>query len=218
MAHKHENTFPLMHRVLVASTRTPDEFWVVCETEEDVRVVQYAIVDLIELELLDGFPDCLRLVHLPTPASSTAASAAYDVIPYSHKINYALDLSEADAFVYLDNGSIPAPEKYEVMAAELARGHYSVYCTQERTGFARTTFGLQGAISSPFCVLNFTQVMHGRTPARWSLDMRDANPDIADGKFFVDLVSLHGPIFPAGGEAILDFHHIPHPAAAHLQP
>lgn len=187
----------------------------VCETLEDARVAKDAVDELIELEVLDKAPDSLRLVHLPTPQTD----GQYDVIPYSHKINWALDHSDADAFVYLDNDSMPAPEKYEVML-EAMQGRYSVYCSQRRTGFAGMDFMEQGTIASPFCVLNFTQVMHGRTDARWSLDMRDANPDIADGKFFRDLVQRHGPIFAAGAKkrAILDYHHIPSPAATHLAP
>lgn len=187
----------------------------VCETEEDARVAEDAVAELVELEVLHRRPKCLRIVHLPTPQSG----GAYEVIPYSNKINWALDQTQADAVVYLDNGSMPAPEKYEVMLAGIDAGHQAVYCTQEFTGFASGFRGLVGPVEQPKGRLNFTQVMHTVGPERWTLDMKWANPDWADGLFFLDLIPRVGLIHPVGDpDKPLDFHHIPSPAAGHLTP
>jgi len=186
----------------------------VCETEEDVRVAEAALAELIELDVLHRRPKSLRIEHLPTPHTGER----YDVIPYSHKINWALDRTKADAVVYLDNGSMPAPEKYEVMLAGIDAGHQAVYCSQKHTGFSTGVRGLSGVIDQPKGRLNFTQVMHTVGPERWTLDMRHADPDWADGIFFLDLIPRVGAIYPVGTNDPLDFHHIPSPAAGHLTP
>ncbi len=187
----------------------------VCETQEDVRVAEAALAELIELDVLHRRPKCLRIEHLPTPQTGER----YDVIPYSHKINWVLDRTKADAVVYLDNGSMPAPEKYEVMLAAMGGGIEAVYCTQQFTGFSTGMRGLEGPMEQPSGRLNFTQVMHTPGPERWTLDMKWANPDLADGMFFLDLIPRVGRIHPAGKPGVpLDFHHIPSPAAGHLTP
>lgn len=214
MAFKHQNTFPLLHRVLVDGTIQPSQFFLVCETDEDVLVVERGLFDLIDLDLLTRVPDSVVINHLPTPVWN----GAYKVIPYSHKINWALDRVDADAVVYLDNGSMPAPEKYEVMLAGMA-DHDAVYVRQRYTGFSNGVRGLDGPIGNPKGRLNFTQVMHTPGPERWTLDMKWADPDWADGIFFKDLAERTGPFHPVGDPDVdLDFHHMPSPAAEHLNP
>lgn len=204
---RYENTFPLLHRLLIDGTRKPDELWLMCEDEADVTAVQKALFDLRELDLLHGRPECLRVIQLPTPRSP---NGRYQVIPYSYKINYALEHSEADLFVYLDNGSMPGPDKYRVMAEALEEhpDWGGVYVTQQRTGFQPMIAPADVVCEDGFCALNYTQVMHRRTPERWTLDMVHANPDMADGLFWRQLHPLLGPFWPVGGETVHDTHHM----------
>jgi hypothetical protein len=208
---RHENTFPLLHRLLVDGTRKPDEAWLMCEGHDDVAAIELALDDLYEMELIDGPIPGVRIISLQTPK----VGGRYAVIPYSRKINWALDASQADAFVYLDNNSMPGPDKYAVMAQALEQHpeYGAVYCTQKRTGFNETVFYAEEPVYDAFCVLNYTQVMHRRTDQRWTMDMRWADPDLADGLFWRQLHDKLGPFFPAGGKTIQDWHHIPSPAA-----
>ena len=57
----------LMRRVLEESTRKPDEFWVMCETEKDAELA------------LPWKSDRTRVVVLPTPR----IGEQYQIIPYS---------------------------------------------------------------------------------------------------------------------------------------
>lgn len=206
---RHEATFPLLHRTLVAATRPPDELWVMCEGGDDYDAALDALAQLQELEL--PVTTKVWVVLLPTPQQN----GAYEVIPYSNKINYALDHSDADAFVYLDNGSFPSPYKFEVMARALEEHPEwgAVYCAQKRTGFSEMVCEATGPVEDAFCVLNYTQVMHRRSPERWPLDMRWANPDLADALFWRQLHKHFGAFHPADAE-VHDEHHIPTPAAA----
>lgn len=207
-----ENTFPLMHRLLVGSSRRPDYITVVCEDKADFDGVQDALTELIELELIDSrFPPGFTKYVLPTPKEG----GVYTVIPYSNKINFALDQSIADAIVYVDNGSMPAPEKFELMARELELDASigAVYCTQERTGFHPTTHCAVSIIEDGYGQVNFTQVMHRPVKARWTTDMTYANPDLADALFWREIAKELGPLYPVGGIDVLDRHHIPSPAA-----
>lgn len=209
---RHEKTFPLLHRLLVDSTRKPDEVWLMCEGIDDVDVCRRAITELYELELIEARPpEGVRLRPCPT---------LEPVIPYSNKINEALDLSDADLFVYVDNGSMPSPYKFELMAGALERhpDWGAVYVTQERTGFQPTVCEARGVVHDAFCFLNFTQVMHRRTEARWPLDLRFADPDIADALFWRFLHKEFGAFHPVGGTDVHDIHHIPSPAANGLLP
>src|SRR6185369_7701901 len=112
----------------------------------------------------------------------------------SHKINWALDRTEADLIVYLDNGSLPAPGKFAAMVP-VAESSGAAYCRQLRTGHTPGEYPtVKGAIDDAYCVLNYTQVMHRRTDDRWSLDMRNATPiDIADALFWRELHKSIGP-------------------------
>lgn len=207
---RHENTFPLMHRLFVDSTRTPDEAWIMCEAQEDRDAVFLAIQDLYEQELIDGFPAALNAIVTPTPRTDTGK---YKVIPYSNKINAALNATSCDLVCYLDNNSMPGPDKYRVMAEAMEQHpeQAAVYCTQKRTGFSDVTHHARDIIEDGYCQVNFTQVMHRRTADRWTLDMAHANPDLADALFWRSLHRTLGPFYPAGGDTIHDDHHIPHP-------
>lgn len=189
---RHERTEALV-RMVMESSRPPDEFWVMCESDEDARYV----------------PRMWKAMHvqvLPT----IMRDGKYAEIPYSRKINWALDRSHADLVCYLDNGSTPHRDKYRVMAEALEQHPTwgAVYCGQHRTGHLDTRVEANGIVEDAYCVLNYTQVMHRRTEDRWTLDMQYAVPmDLADALFWRDLHKSLGPFHPVG-DGILDEHHI----------
>jgi len=213
-----ENTFPLVQRLLVGSSRIPDTVYFLGEREEDCDAVYSALDDLYEMELLDTSRPIEAVVrHVATPV----VGGRYDVIPYSHKINRALDWElRADAFVYVDNGSMPAPEKFERMLSALEKepSWGAVYCTQKRTGFREETHEARDVIPDGFGQVNFTQVMHRPVHARWTLDMTYADPDLADAIFWRAIARELGPLYPVGGATVLDVHYMPSPAANGLTP
>lgn len=200
------NTSTLFHRVMIEQTRVPDEFWVVCEDDDDVSaaLTEYA---LLPYELRD----IVKVQHLPTPK----VGGKYEVIPYSRKINMVLDTTDAELICYLDNGSMPARNKYEIMAAKLEAHpeYHAVYCGQHRYGFREDFDFATAVVDDGYSRLNYTQVMHRPTDARWPLDMKWADPDLADAIFWRE---LGGPFHPAGMGTILDDHFIPSPKAAGL--
>lgn len=211
---RHSNTFPILRRLLEC-TRIPDECWLMCETEMDAAVVYEAYHELYELEVVDAMPEWLHVQVLPSPS----VDGVYAVIPYSNKINWALDKTEADAVVYLDNNSMPSAEKYDVMLSALeARPEWgAVYCTQKRTGFQPTVAVADALVVDGYCAVNYTQVMHRVTADRWTLDMANADPDLADALFWRSLHSSLGPFWPVGGARVHDTHHMPSPAAHGLK-
>ena len=89
---RHENTEALFKRVLFESTRTPDEFYVMCEGEDDVKEAEKA------LDEWDNWFTETIVWHAPTPYNS---AGTYAVIPYSNKINLALNTTTADYIVCL---------------------------------------------------------------------------------------------------------------------
>lgn len=210
-----ENSLPLLKRLYVDSTRKPDESFLMCETGEDVDALMSAYRDLYDLELLDGFPAGLHILEHNTPR----IEGRYAVIPYAYKINHALDCAEGDAVVYLDNNSDPKPTKYQAMLTGLEQhpAWGATYCTQKRTGMNDMVFRAEYPVDDAFCALNYTQVMHRPTADRWPLDMRLADPDLADGYFWRSLHMSLGAFFPVGGSEILDEHHIPDACAAELR-
>ena len=190
---RHDRTEALVRRVM-ESTRPPDEFWVMCESDEDARYV----------------PRMWKALHvqvLPT----IMRDGKYAEIPYSRKINWALDRTRADLIVYLDNGSMPDREKYELMAAALEEhpDWGAVYCGQHRTGHLDVLAHAGDVIEDAYCVLNYTQVMHRRTEDRWTLDMQYAAPmDLADALFWRSLHASLGAFHPVAAGRLLDEHHI----------
>lgn len=196
-----ENSAPIA-RSLFRQTRQADEHWLMCEDQADVAALA---------ECTPGLPG-LRLVQLPTPRRGDR----YAVIPYSHKINWALDRTDADLIVYLDNGSMPALEKFERMANVLDDPSIgAAYCGQHRTGMNDMERPADSIIEDAYAVLNYTQVMHRRTDDRWTLDMAHADPDLADAMFWRQLHGSLGPFHPTPG-GILDEHHIPSAKAVGL--
>lgn len=206
---RHPRTLPLLKRVLVESTFKPDEFWIMCETQQDADVAAAALEPL--------WPGGVVVQVLETPR---AANGRYAEIPYSRKINYALDRTACDVVCYLDNGSTPHPEKYRVMVQELERNPIGagVYVTQHRTGYLDEIHYADRPIANGYGQVNYTQVMHFLTDDRWTLDMAYANPDLADAVFWGDLNRRGGPFYPAALDGVpahvLDEHHMPSPAAA----
>lgn len=198
-------------RAVLESTRVPDEFWIMCETDEDHDNACLAVEEV-------GPVKCrVEVIHLPTKRLS---NGSYAVIPYSNKINYALAASDADAYVYLDNGSLPHSRKYEIMLATLEAFPEwgAVYCAQHRTGYCDQYSWADRIVPDAFCVLNFTQVMHRKSPMRWDLDMHYALPnDIADALFWRKLHAYLGDFYPAFTDFVLDEHHIPSSAANGLE-
>lgn len=208
---RHESAFPLLHRLFIGGTAHPTEVHFVCEEEADQNALLDAYRELFELELLDDWPKGLIITRYPTPMNGNA----YAEIPYSRKINLALDTTGCDLITYLDNGSMPDPLKYETMVAGLESHPEwgAVYCGQKRTGMHELTCQAQDPVEDAYCGLNFTQVMHRKTTDRWPVDMRHANPDLADGLFWRSLHASLGVFFPVGIGRILDEHHIPNASA-----
>lgn len=156
----------------------------------------------------------LWLTTVPTPRSQ----GRYQMIPYSLKINLALAGTKADYIAYLDNGSMPHPRKYGLMKQALDENPEwgAVYCTQQRTGYREYLKEARVVEADAYCVLNYTQVMHRRTDARWTTDMIHADPDLADALFWRELHPVLGPFYPVAGDLVLDEHHIEGVKAAGL--
>lgn len=187
---------PAIIAALANQSRPADEHWIVCEDSADWLQFTTALGG----RTLSG----LRVLEYPTPR----VDGEYAVIPYSHKINWVLDQTTADAIVYLDNGSLPALGKYGAMLAALEAhpAWGAVYCGQHRTGVVDAPYPASEVVEDAYCVLNYTQVMHRRTADRWTLDMAYAKPDLADALFWRALHASLGPFYPVPG--ILDEHHI----------
>lgn len=200
---RYENSLPLLRRLYRESTRRPDEAWLMCETDSDRGALEDAAQEL------GGYLPGLRIVVEPTPRDGKR----YRVIPYANKINWALERQSADAIVYLDNNSMPETGKLEAMAAGLEEnpGWGAVYCCQRRLYPGSEQLAKADiVVGDGYCALNFTQVMHRPTDARWPLDMKHADPDLADGLFWRELHERLGDFYPVGEpEVPLDVHVIP---------
>lgn len=197
---RYECSLPILRRLYVEGSRTPDEAWLLGEDNRDA-----AALDDARRHLGLGWPEGLVIEVVPTPVK---AGGKYEVIPYSHKINHALDRTTADLIVYLDNGSLPHERKYELMAGALEEhpDWPAVYCGQLRTGYRIEEHHAQDVIPDGYCQLNYTQVMHRRTPVRWTLDPQYGNPDLADGMFWRDLHEQGAAYHPVAPGQILDEH------------
>lgn len=209
---KHYNSLYLVKRVFVDSIVKPDETFFMCEEVDDVAAITDGIRTLIELEIMDDYPEGLDIRLCPTPRTD---NGAYEVIPYSRKINEALDLSTGDLICYLDNDSMPYEQKYAEMkwALDMNFSYGAVYCGQKRTGMHEISLPAEKPVEDAYCGLNYTQVMHRKTDDRWPLDMQHANPDLADGIFWRKLHQSIGTFYPVAIGRVLDEHHIPNAAA-----
>lgn len=206
---RHDRTQLLVDRLYRESSRKPDEAWLMAEGLDDHAELTKAA------KSLGRYTRGLRVVHYPTPRSD---NGSYGVIPYSNKINMALDHLSTDLVVYLDNGSMPHPDKLAVMAKALEDNPEwgAVYCGQLRTGFAEMLSATAGPVEDAYCNLNYTQVMHRRTDDRWPTDMVHADPDLADALFWRKLHASLGDFHPAHKHGWLDEHHIPDSKAVGL--
>lgn len=211
-----ENTFPLLHRLLVATTVKPAHVFWLCEDSDDTLVALEAVEELSRVGH-DLSP--LRVWTVPTPHDT---NGKLTVVPFSHKINVALDVLEMEKFeggvVYCDNSSFPSVDKLEVIAHGLV-DHPQVYITQRRTGYAGDhVHPADTVLESGYCATNFTQVGH-RFPvkARWSLKLEDAYPtDLCDAWFFRHLSEeFEDKLYPVGGLVVHDEHHMESPAPSH---
>jgi hypothetical protein len=196
---RYERTEMLLNRILLESTRPPDEFWMMCEEEDDAIL---------------GFKWSLQHPSLTVKVLHTSRTIdnKYAIIPYSNKINWALDHTNCEYVVYLDNFSIPHIEKYRLMAEALdANPEWgAVYCSQNRTGYVTDRWLRNIVIEDAYCVLNYTQIMHRKTDDRWTLDMKWSDPDLADALFWRDLHKSYGSFYPVLlGDEMLDEHHLP---------
>jgi hypothetical protein len=188
-------------RAVYESSYLPDEIYWVCEntTDHDNLMAAGGISDFK-----------VHLLVVPTPRTE---SGDYLVVPYSYKHNWVLGKSNCDRFTYLDNGSIPHRLKYERMMATMDANTaaHAVYCSQQRTGYMQVLAHADAIVENASCVLNYTQVMHRRSDARWSEDMALALPfDVVDADFWQ---RLSVPFHPVQSEEILDWHYIASPAA-----
>ena len=179
-----------MRRVLIESRRRPDEFWVMCEGTDDARAVLEWAGEADELVL-----GPMRLHILPTPMTGNR----YNVVPYSQKINYALDRTKCDYIVYLSNDSVPDRDKYARMVSALDKHPEwgAVYCGQRRDDVDWPT---RGPIENAYCVLDHTQVMHRLTEDRWTLNPSDIR--LGDAVFWKALHARFGAFHPV--DAVLD--------------
>lgn len=192
---RHENIHTLLDAL---RDQSYDELWVVVEDETDLAA--WSVIAKPHM--------------VPTPK----VDGKYTVIPYSNAINYALDRTTADYITYLDNGSVPQPDKYRIMREGLDE-HPEwgvVYCGQRQTGWSDRERPASQPIPVAYGSVNFTQVMHRRSPDRWPLDLSLANPDLADAVFFRSLNERFGSFYPVGVGRILDDHHMPSVAAQNL--
>ena len=195
---RHDKTLPLFEQIF-SSTKVPDELWLMCEGVDDATAAINALNKLGK--------SSVGVTILETPRSS---NGDYAVIPYSNKINWALDRSRADAVVYIDNGSMPSREKYGAMlkALEDNPSWGAVYCSQERSGYSKRTAWAGEILENAYAVANYTQVMHRLTDDRWTTNISHANPDLADALFWRSLHKSIGPFYPVDTNTIHDWHHI----------
>lgn len=200
---RRDRTEMLLNRLLVESTYQPDEFWMMCEEEEDAEIAY---------KWEKEYPNLLIKI-LNTPKTE---NGQYKIIPYSNKINWALDRTKADYIVYLDNYSTPHVRKYEIMKQTLDNNPdwNVVYCSQNRTGYQEMLYVTDTPEGAAHYKLNYTQVMHKRTNDRWDLDMKNADPaDLADALFWQALHFSLGIFYPVTPmlieEEALDEHYIP---------
>jgi hypothetical protein len=175
--HRRWDRWPaLLERVMVESTRIPDEFFVMCEDELDA-------------EHLHATDPRMVVQILPTPVED----GKYTEIPYSRKINWALDRTSAEYIVYLTDDSEPHADKFRLMAAALDDHPEwgAVFCLQNYAGGVR---GPHGPVGDAYGVLDHTQVMHRLTADRWPTNIRDIR--MGDGVFWRTLHATVGEFHP----------------------
>lgn len=182
-----DNAERLSHAVR-RQVREQDELWLMYEGDEGFRAA---------LEICGPVAGACIPVEVATPRD---ANGQYAIIPYSAKINHALDRTEADYIAYLTDDSWPAPEKYERMAAALDENPEwgAVYCAQDYGDAVRPAVDV---MHDAHCKVDHTQVMHRLTADRWPLDMTDIT--VGDAIFWRRLHASLGAFYPVN--EVLDF-------------
>lgn len=180
----------ILKRVLVDSTRLPDECWLMCEEPKDFEELSRVVSGLNVNPKVR-----LSIQQIPTPRRE---DGKYAVVPYSNKINRALDETSADYIVYLTDDSWPEYRKYELMAKALDDNPNwgAVYCAQRLTTADGHQLVRSGVvpIEDAYCVLDHTQVMHRRTKDRWIMDTEHIR--LGDAFFWRSLHASIGPFYP----------------------
>jgi glycosyltransferase involved in cell wall biosynthesis len=188
--HRRPWAIPRIAEALRAQTRKPDELWLLWDDEDDLNALCDLLIDMDDL----GVHVYLERVT-PSP----------DAIPYSDKINRALDWTLADNIAYLTDDSLPHPDKYRLMVEKLDQGHGAVYCSQDYGRADGPDHWLAGGThqgnrmalepeTDPYCRVDHTQVAHARSDDRWPLDRTYMR--LGDAMFFRQLAASMGPFQP----------------------
>lgn len=180
------DNLPRLREAIRASTREPDETWVLVERIPQGR------------RLLGKWAGKTRHRIIDTPRHE---DGTYALVPYSLKQNYALDRTECDYIAYATDDSWPSPEKYAAMAAYLDSYPEvgAVYCTQDYGGVTRVADLL---MSDAHCKVDHTQVMHRRTADRWPEEIEHLT--LGDAVFWRRLHESLGPFYPLGPD-VMDY-------------
>jgi hypothetical protein len=182
---------PMLARALREQTRQPDICVLIGETAADAAALAK-----------ESWPGETLIAILPTPIENDR----YLVLPYSRKINAALDLVSgcADLVTYVTDDSLPAREKYERMEREIYEsGAGVVYCTQDRGG--GNLMWASEIIRDAWCVVDHTQVMHRFSPrVRWPVLPEEADIRLGDAWFWRRLHAEFGSFYPVRSEEPLD--------------
>lgn len=177
------HNIPRLSEAWGAQVRMPDELWLIGEG----RIMQ----EVYRSE----WPDWLHIRDYPTPRNQ---DGSYAVVPYSNKINHALDHTKADYIVYGTDDSFPAHDKIKIMAAALdANDDWgAVYCEQSWRSPAGTEGhrGNMGPVDNAHSLIDHTQVMHRRTADRWTLNMSQVR--LGDATFWMELHKSLGAFMP----------------------
>lgn len=176
-----------------AQTRSPDELWLLCETEADEALLA-----------AEQWPIAPRLIRLDCPRDASGRPIAN---PLAVELNYALDRTSADYILYVPDDSLPNPRKIEHMAAALdAHPEWgAVYCGIVQTlpaGSEPRICRADTIVEDAYLVLDMVQVMHRRTDDRWPRDMSLIR--ICDAHFWRRLHTRLGAFYPV--DELLDAH------------
>lgn len=170
-AERGAKALPGILRALDRSTRRPDEVWLMTE----------------------DIPPEPGLIDLPTPRDE---DGRYAVIPYSLKINFALDRVTTDYVGYVTDDSLPDEHKYERLVAALdANPEWGVvFSSQLRNG--AVVNAANRVVADAVCVVDHTQVVHRRSEDRWPLDVGEIR--MGDAAFWRSLHARFGSFYGVG--------------------
>jgi hypothetical protein len=178
-----EQNIPAIAEALRAQTRPADWLFVMYEG------IPYSVVE----GAFSGIRDAVW-ERVDTPREE---NGRYAVVPYSLKINRALDAIDerggCDYIVHVTDDSLPHPEKFAKMTRALDEhpDWGAVYCYQQRNG---QVMGDQGVVDDAYAKIDHTQVMHRRTSDRWPLET--AHMLLGDANYWRALHRSLGPFYP----------------------